>query len=108
MAKAGGTVNFVIGGFHQLIIYDVGTKDGDINTNLTTPTTSPNINPPVPLINDPRHRIYRGLDPSLQPQDRVEAVHLLDPGTYLVICGVKDHFEGTPTQDPMFGYITVK
>ncbi|CAN5695039.1 hypothetical protein BH24ACI1_BH24ACI1_11550 [soil metagenome] len=32
--KAGGTVNFVIAGFHQVIVYDHGTQPGNINTNL--------------------------------------------------------------------------
>jgi hypothetical protein len=119
--KAGGAVNFVISGFHQPIVYDVGTQPGDIDTRLTTTTTGPTPQPPVLLINDPTNRIYRGQDPSLQPldrsgnffqQDRVEVVRFLDPGTYLVICGVRDHFLGSTTgpnpQPPMFGFVTVK
>jgi hypothetical protein len=128
MIKAGGAVNFVISGFHQPIVYDVGTQPGDIDTRLTTTTTGPTPQPPVVLINDPTNRIYRGQDPSLQPdtrstvtpppflQDRVEVVHFLNPGTYLVICGVQGHFLGTLNamppdpnpQPPMFGFVTVK
>jgi hypothetical protein len=111
--KAGGAVNFAISGFHQPIVYDVGTQPADIN--------GPTPDPMVALINDPTNRIYRGQDPSLQPldrsgnffqQDRVEVVRFLDPGTYLVICGVRDHFLGSTTgpnpQPPMFGFVTVK
>ena len=83
--------------------------------------------PKVVLIDDPINRIYRGQDPSLQPlerspnateflQDRVEVVRFLEPGTYLVICGVRGHFLGTldqpppnpNPQPPMFGFVTVK
>jgi plastocyanin len=96
--KAGGTVNFIIGGFHHVLVYDDGTKPSDINPNLTVQPT----NGGPPLINDPNRRIYRGLDPSLQTQDRVEVVHFDEPGTYLVICGVRPHFlEG------MYGYVKV-
>jgi len=125
--KAGGTVNFVIGGFHQPIVYDVGTQPEDIVVTKTTTTTGPTPNPAVVLIDDPTNRIYRGQDPSLQPnvrpstlpvppplpflQDRVEVVRFLEPGTYLVICGVKNHFQGSTTgpnpQPPMYGFVTV-
>ena len=120
IAKAGGAVNLVISGFHQPIVYDVGTQPGEVNAALTTTTTGPTPLPKVDLINDPNHRIYRGQDPSLQPndrsgtaflQDRVEVVRFLEPGTYLVICGVKNHFQGSTTgpnpQPPMYGFVTV-
>ena len=68
------------------------------------------------VIDDPTNRIYRGLDPSLQPldlggaflQDRVEVVFFPKPGTYLVICGVRGHFLGSATQPPMFGFVKVE
>ncbi len=97
--KAGGTVNFIIAGFHQVIVYDNGTQPGAINTALTVPPTAGG----PPLINDPTNRIYRGLDPSLQSRDRVEVVHFANPGTYLVICGVFPHF----VNDRMFGFVRV-
>jgi len=97
--RAGGSVNFIIGGFHHILVYDDGTKPGDIRTNMLIPPTN---QPVPPLIADPRNRIYRGLDPSTQPQDRVEVVHFEEPGTYLVICGVLPHF-----QEGMFGYVKV-
>jgi plastocyanin len=103
--RAGGSVNFMISGFHHILIYADGTQPADVNHNLTIP---PSVPPAEPLlVNDPRNRIYRGLDPSIfrplgQIQDRIEVVHFTDPGTYLVICGVLPHFlEG------MFGYIEV-
>ena len=114
--KAGGSVNFIIAGFHLLAIYDDGTKPGHINTAITI---SPTITPPAPpLINDATNRIYFGLDPSVLPrlappnppvapaspplQDRVEVVHFPDPGTFLVICAVLPHFQGG-----MYGYVNV-
>ena len=97
--KAGGSVNFIIAGFHQVIVYDDGTQPGDINANLTVLPTVP---VGVLLIDDPDNRIYRGLDPSLQPRDRVEVLHFANPGTYLVICGVRPHFN-----QGMFGYVEV-
>jgi hypothetical protein len=96
-----GAINFLISGFHQPIIYDVGTKPEDIDAIHTTPSTGTPAG--VPLIDDPTHRLYRGLDPSLQPRDREEGVYFEKPGTYLVICGVQDHF----VNDQMYGYITV-
>ena len=99
--KAGASVNFIISGLHNIAIYDDGVQPGEINIALTTPTTNPA--PPIrPIINDPNRRIYRGVDPSLQPRDRVEVVNFSEPGVYLVICGVLPHFiEG------MYGYVRV-
>ena len=99
--KAGGTVNFIIGGFHQVLVYDDGTRPEQINTNLLiTPTVG---NLPRFLIDDPNQRIYRGLDPSTQSQDRVEVIHFDRPGIFLVICAVRPHF----VNDRMYGYVRV-
>jgi hypothetical protein len=114
--KAGGSVNFIIGGFHHVLIYDNGTKPSDINVASTIPTT---VQPGPPLINDPARRIYRGLDPSVMPllpgstppmplQDRVETVRFPNPGKFLVLCGVLPHFFDAATgQFIMFGYVRV-
>jgi hypothetical protein len=114
--KAGGSVNFIISGFHHILIYDDGTKPGDINIAALIPTT---VQPGPPLINDPVKRIYRGLDPSVMPllpggtapqplQDRVEAVRFPNKGKFLVICGVLPHFFDAATgQFIMFGYVRV-
>ena len=98
--KQGACVSFIITGIHQVVIYDDGTQPGDINPSLLTPST----NPPFPpmLMDDPDRRIYRGLDPSIAPQERVEGVHFDRPGTYLVICAVPNHF-----RDGMVGFIRV-
>jgi plastocyanin len=117
--KPGGSVNFIVSGFHNVIVYDDGTQPEDIkpDANPNAVTTGPTPAPPVRVIDDPTHRIYRGQDPSLQPlerasslkptpeflQDRVEAVFFPKPGTYLVICGIRDHF----VNDGMFGFVEV-
>ena len=115
--KAGGAVNFHIAGFHHILIYDDGTKPGDINIAAVIPTT---VQPGPPLINDPVKRIYRGLDPSVLPmlpgstppqplQDRIETVRFPNPGKFLVICGVLPHFFDAATgQFIMFGYVRVR
>jgi hypothetical protein len=116
--RSGGSVNFIISGFHEPIVYDDGTQPGAIDVNETTLTTGPTPSPAVVLINDATNRIYRGQDPSLQPldrgatpaflQDRVEVVHFSKPGTYLVICGVRGHFVGSLDQpNQMFGFVKV-
>jgi hypothetical protein len=97
--QAGGSVNFIIAGLHNVQIFEPGTKPRHINTDLVTPMTNA---PGLPIINDPRRRVYRGPDPSLLPLDRVEVVQLTRPGTYLVICGFLFHF-----QDDMYGFIRV-
>ena len=98
--KAGGTVNFVIAGFHVVAVYDDGTTPADIDTTILVPGRTP------PIINDATNRIYRGLDPLLLPagaqQDRVESVQFSEPGLYLVICAVLPHFE-----EGMYGYVRV-
>jgi hypothetical protein len=96
--KVGGGVNFIIAGFHLVLVYDDGTAPTDINPDLLVPGSSP-----PGLIDDPNNRIYRGLDPRVFPQDRVEVVHFSTPGTFLVICGVRPHF----VNDKMFGFVRV-
>ena len=99
--KAGGAVNFIISGVHQVLVYAPGTTLESINETLIVEATPGP--PPFPgFINDPANRIYRGLDPRLLPQDRVESVTLAEKGTYLVVCGLVPHFlEG------MHGFVKV-
>ena len=93
---AGGSVSFLIGGFHLLLIYDDGVQYSDIDASLLIP------GPPVPQIDDPTNRLYRGLDPRVNLVDRIEVVHFHDPGMYLAVCGVLPHFI-----DEMFGFVRV-
>ena len=95
--KAGGSVNFIISGFHLVLVYDDGTQPGDIDKTLLIPGFPPG------MIDDPDRRIYRGVDPRLYPlQERIEVVHFATPGTYFVACGVLRHFN-----DNMFGFVRV-
>lgn len=97
--KAGGSVNFIIAGFHLVLVYDDGTQPTDIDKTLLIPGFAPG------MIDDPDRRIYRGLDPRLvlpQLQERTEVVHFAKPGTYLVACGVLRHFN-----DGMVGFVRV-
>jgi hypothetical protein len=102
--KEGDAVNFVISGLHLVAIYDDGTKPGQIDTTMLVEgiTTAGGI------IDDANNRIYRGFNPNAIPnnnqRDRAETVHFSKPGTYLVICGVLNHF----VDDRMFGFVEVK
>jgi hypothetical protein len=99
--RAGGSVNFIVAGFHQIAIYAPGTKPTDINTTVLIPI--PGAPPTVGLIDDPTNRLYRGLSPLTQPQDRVEVVHFSEKGLYLVVCLVSPHF----INDNMYGWVRV-
>ena len=97
-----GGVNFIISGNHVVAIYDDGTRPEEINTNLLVPgiTTAGGV------IDDPNKRIYRGVNETAATgaRDRVEVVHFAKPGTYLVICAVRNHF----VEDRMFGFVVAK
>lgn len=99
--KEGGTVNFVIAGFHVVAIYGPGTKPGDINGADVAPLPGAPAGFP-PSINDANNRVYRGLNPLMLPQDRVEVVQFPRRGLYLVICAFVPHF-----LDEMWGYVRV-
>jgi hypothetical protein len=104
-----GAVNFVVAGFHQVIVYAPGKKPHDVDTSMILPI--PGAPPTVGIIDDPWKRIDRGLDPrllspppdvNLLSQDRVEVVGFSRRGTYLVICSINVHFA-----DGMFGWVKV-
>jgi hypothetical protein len=97
LISRGGTVNFIIAGFHNVIVYGPGTGPNDVNASLVVPGSAP------PLIDDPNNRVFRGVDPRTVPQDRVEVVVFPNPGRYLVICGVQPHF----VDDDMHGFVRV-
>ena len=108
--KAGGTVNFIIAGLHQVIVYAPGKRPEDVNIALLRPAQG---TPAPPLINDPVNRVYAGMDPSrihggpptpVTPLlDRVEVVQFHRKGRHLVICGVRPHF----VNDHMYGWVKV-
>lgn len=119
--KAGGTVNYIIAGFHVIAVYGNNKRPQDIAVNVTVPP----FGAPTPqIIDDPVDRVYRGTDPTVMPflqgptqpavappgappfqpvlQDRAEVVHFPSPGNYLVICAVLPHFK-----QGMYGYVNV-
>jgi hypothetical protein len=106
--KEGGSVNFILAGFHQVVIYAPGKKPADVDQSVLIP-----IGGPASLIDDPAGRVYRGLDPrllspappaapNLLSQDRSEVVSFSKRGLYLVICAVNLHFN-----EGMFGWVRV-
>jgi plastocyanin len=97
--KLGGVVNFVVAGFHQVTVYQSGTRP----ENIVVPAA------PALFINDDNNLFYRGPSPAGPPPpglsntaNRVESVRFEAPGTYLVICNVRPHF-----LDGMFAFIKV-
>jgi hypothetical protein len=99
--KQGGSVNFVVAGFHQIAVYGPGVKPEDINASIVVP--APGAPPTLPpFIADPANRIYRGPFPLTLPQDRTEVVHFGKRGIYLVICSFVPHFD-----DQMWGWVRV-
>src|SRR4030095_2459135 len=90
LIKAGGAVNFLISGTHQVLIYAPGTKLEDVQRIVVEASTTP----PFPgFIDDPANRVYRVSDPRPLPQDRLENVTFAAKGTYLVVCGLVPHFD---------------
>ncbi len=96
--KTGGVVNFVVAGFHQIVVYNPGKQHDDV----VVPDTGT-------FINDLDNLYYQGLSPVGPPptglsnaMNRVESVSFSDPGTYLVICNVRSHFLGG-----MFAFVHV-
>jgi plastocyanin len=104
--KVGGTVNFIVAGLHQIVVYGAGKTPEDVNATLLQPMPPPPVpGPPLPpVINDPDRRIFRGAFPSLffPNVDRVEVVQFSQPGVHLVICAIAPHFA-----DDMYGWVRV-
>ena len=114
-----GVVNFVVGGFHQIFVYNPGVTPADITAFLAAnDPTNANL-----FINDLANLFYTGINPlrvvagvavngndNIPPlnltrfgnQNRTESVGFITPGTYLVICNVRPHF-----QDGMMALIKV-
>src|SRR5262245_15775411 len=62
--KAGGTVNFIIAGFHLVAVYGNGKRPQDIAVGVTVPPQGAAM--PL-LIDDAADRVYRGIDPTVLP-----------------------------------------
>ena len=92
----GGVVNFVIAGFHQIMVYQPGVRLGDIALP---------VNATALFINFKPNLFYTGIAPAGGPppvnpptvnpsnaSNRMESVSFPQKGTYLVICNVRAHF----------------
>jgi plastocyanin len=102
--KEDGVVHFLVAGFHQVVVYNPGTKPEDIDVPAAGT-----------FINDPNNQFYLGIEPAGGPlmtpgttepsnaSNRQESVSFEEAGTYLVICNVRGHF-----LDGMFAFIKVK
>lgn len=106
---AGGAVSFIISGLHQILIY-ANRELESVQAAAAPGTDLPPIAPFPGLVNYATDRVYRGLDPRglfyMGPNlvlDRVESVNFFEPGRYLVVCGVRPHFN-----EGMHGYVDVK
>ncbi len=92
--KRGGVVNFIVAGFHQVMVYFPGVTPVTIAVPAATSL----------FINDNNNLYYRGIAPAGGPLgtpasanpangvNRVESVSFAEPGDYLVICNVRPHF----------------
>jgi plastocyanin len=104
--KAGGTVNYIISGLHQIQVYAPGTTVDHLlaasaiagGTEQLSPALGPGL---PPALNVAEGRVFRGIVNPGAP-DRVEVVHFPQPGTYLVVCGIMPHLIGR-----MHGWVTV-
>ena len=94
-----GVVNFVVAGFHQIIVFAPGVVLGQI----VVPPAGLFLYEPAPPSALPVHylgiRTTGGPPPGIAPTsnpsnapNRVESVSFANPGSYLVICNVRTHF----------------
>jgi hypothetical protein len=104
--RAGGVVNFVVAGFHQIFVYNPGVTPFEVLG--AAPAFPPNlfVNYGLPLPADPAARLlfYVGINPGgntatpdppptlSNAANRVESILFPEPGKYLVICNVNPHF----------------
>jgi hypothetical protein len=108
IVRQGGVVHFLVSGFHMVVVYNPGTKAEDIMVPMSGTFINDPTKPP------PADVFYFGISPQGGPlmtapttnpfngSNRQESVSFSDPGTYLVICNVRQHF-----LDGMFAYVKV-
>lgn len=106
--RQGGVVHFLMSGFHMTTVYNPGTEP----ENIVVPPSGTFINDPTAV--PPSNVFYFGINPQGGPlntpattnpfngSNRLESVSFSEPGTYLVICNVRQHF-----LDGMFALVTV-
>jgi plastocyanin len=103
----GGSVTFNIGPFHQVAIYEPGTKPEDIEVSPATLEDLGPLSPCLPfvlpdlVINDTVGRTALG--PSHSCSLQTWTVTFDEPGRYLVICTTLPHFDVG-----MFGWVIVE
>jgi len=125
--EVGDVVNFAVAGLHVIRVYDRGVRLRDVRdlipdeceVNPIPPATYPPqcfVTGPTPPVIPPLGLdvYYEGLNPLGPPpqtppfapfslaQNRIEPVAFLEPGRYLVICAVLDHFN-----DAMYAWVEV-
>ena len=94
-----GVVNFVVAGFHQIIVFEPGVTVGQI----VVPRAGLFLYEPAPPSALPVHYLgirttggpLPGIAPTSNPSNspnRVESVSFATAGNYLVICNVRPHF----------------
>ena len=95
-----GVVNFVVAGFHQIIVFDRGVVLGQIVVppppalfiyDPDPPTSLPVLYKGVRTAGGPPPAIASTANPS-NAQNRVESVSFPNIGTYLAFCNVRSHF----------------
>ena len=104
--RKGGVVNFVVAGFHQVMVYHPGVGPASIALPPASST----------FINDEHNLFYRGIAPAGGPppgtpatanpanaSNRVESVSFPEAGDYFVICNVRPHF-----LDGMYAFVKVR
>jgi plastocyanin len=124
--NVGDVVNFAVAGLHFIRVYGDGVKIADVKAvipnecevNPVPPATFPPQcgAPPVPVVPAGNLSVYyQGVNPFVSPQpgppfaqpsaatNRIETVSFLQPGRYLVICAVLEHFN-----DQMYAWIEVR
>jgi hypothetical protein len=106
--RQGGVVHFLMSGFHMATVYDLGTQP----ENIVVPPSGTFINDPNAV--PPSNVFYFGINPQGGPlntaattnpfngSNRQESVSFPEPGTFLVICNVRQHF-----LDGMFAFVKV-